>query len=355
MYAEGRGSGKHRKYYYGSRAGNAKESLNPLGGNMIREMGGYFELEHFSGVEYHDGALALDCARNGLAYLIEARGISSLWVPGFLCASVDNVCARYDVDVRHYEIAADFAPDYESMRIGPSDYLYLVDYYGQLSDEDIAAAREASGGRLIVDEVMAFFRWPLAGVDTIYSCRKFFGVSDGAYLYTDACIGRELAADESHGRMGFVLGRYERPANDFFREASANNGAFAEHDIRLMSPLTHNILRAVDYPSVARRRRRNFELAASMLDEVNELSPVATDGAFMYPLLVRGGEQARRQLQARKIYISTLWPHATDREGLTRRYARDILPVIIDQRYDADDIAYECSVVREVLEGLAAS
>lgn len=322
---------------------------------MLREMGGYFELEHFTGVEYHEGALALDCARNGLAYLIEARQIPSLWIPSFLCASIDNVCKKYGLNVKHYEIVANFAPDYESIELDSSDYLYLVDYYGQLSDEDIIAAREMSGGRLIVDEVMAFFRWPLIGVDTIYSCRKFFGVSDGAYLYTNARIDRKLATDESHSRMGFVLGRYERPANDFFHEASANNGAFAEHDIRLMSPLTHNILRAVDYPSVARRRRRNFEFAASMLDEINELSPIAVDGAFMYPLLVRDGAKARKQLQARKIYISTLWPYATSHEGLSGKYARDILPIIIDQRYDTNDITYECSVVREVLEGLTAS
>lgn len=59
---------------------------------------------------------------------------------------------------------------------------------------------------------------PVEGVDTIYTCRKYFGVSDGAFLYTDTKPQRNLPQDESYDRMHFLMGRYERSASEFYNE-----------------------------------------------------------------------------------------------------------------------------------------
>lgn len=317
--------------------------------NTTREIGGYFELEHFLGHELHEGAIALDCARNCLAYLVETRDIRSLWVPYFLCSSIDFVMQRYpQVAIHQYEIAANFEPAWDTFTLGADDYLYLVDFYGQLSDEQIAAAAERAEGRIVVDEVMAYFHMPLPGLDTLYSCRKFFGVADGAYLYTTTKLDRPLATSQSHDKMGFVLGRAEGPANDYYQESVTNNKRFRQGDIELMSPITHNILRAVDYDHVARRRKENFLVLAEALDATNELKPIATSGAFMYPYLVKNGEALRKQLQQRKIYVSMLWDWALGAPGLADRYARDILPLPVDQRYDADDMRYMLDVIDEL-------
>ena len=321
----------------------------PKDSNTTREIGGYFELERFYGHELHEGALALDCARNCLAYVIEARGIESIWVPYFLCNSVDLVLARYpQVAVHKYEIAANFEPAWDTFELAGDDYLYLVDFYGQLSDEQIANVAERASGRIVVDEVMAYWHMPVDGLDTLYSCRKFIGVADGAYLYTSARIGRELEVCRSNDKMGFVLGRAEQAANDFYPGSVANNRRFREEDIQWMSPITHNLLRAVDYDRAATRRKANFEVLAEELGELNELTPRATYGAFMYPLLIEGGEKLRKQLQSRKIYVSMLWDYPLGTPGLGDRYARDILPMPVDQRYDEDDMRYMARVLREL-------
>ena len=41
------------------------------------------------------------------------------------------------------------------------------------------------GKNVIIDNVQAYFQRPIEGFDTLYSCRKYFGVPDGAVLYTD--------------------------------------------------------------------------------------------------------------------------------------------------------------------------
>lgn len=314
-----------------------------------KEIGGYLELERFYGKEYHENLLALDCARNALAYLIEARGITSLWIPAFLCSSVPIVADKYGVEVKVYPINEDFSPDYRSLTPQASDYVYLVDFYGLLPDETIRDAAARFGDHLIVDEVMAFYRRPIDDLDTIYSCRKFFGVSDGAYLATTTSIGRELPSDESWDKMSFVLGRYERPASEFYAESSNNNVRFRSQEIRTMSPITRNLMRAIDYDRTLERRRQNYAYLRKELDDINQLELVDPFGPFMYPLLLQNGRELRKPMQQRKLYISMLWDHAAAAPGVAGRYAQDILPLPVDQRYDEQDMAHMVNVLRELM------
>ena len=172
----------------------------------MKEIGGYIEFETYYGSEYHNG-IRLNCGRNCLAFLIEARNIRKIHIPYYLCSSVREVCAKYGVEIQYYHINEDFFPIID-FPIANTDYFYLVNYYGQISNTYIKnVSQEISN--LIVDNSQAFFQMPVEGIDTLYTCRKFFGVPDGAYLYTDAKIGRALDLDVSFKRMNYLLGRYE--------------------------------------------------------------------------------------------------------------------------------------------------
>ena len=50
---------------------------------MRKEIGGYLELERFTGPMLHDGALALSSGRACLSYLIEQRGIRKIALPDY--------------------------------------------------------------------------------------------------------------------------------------------------------------------------------------------------------------------------------------------------------------------------------
>jgi hypothetical protein len=314
------------------------------------EIGGYLELEHFGGREYHESALALNTARSCLLYLVEARGIERMWVPAFLCDSVPQSLAAAGVEVLPYEVREDLRPDYGSIDIHEGDYLYLVDYYGQLGEKDILAARDLCGDRLVLDEVQAFFRRPLPGIDTIYCCRKFFGVPDGGYLYTDAHLGRELPQARSSQHMAHILGRMDDGANAHYGEYSTSERLFGSESVATMSDITHNLLRAIDYKAVADARLRNFSLVNERLGQRNELAPVVQPGAYMYPFLTRDASPIRKAMQQRKVYVPTLWPGSAKLDGMSGRLSRDILPLPIDQRYGADDMNYVCDLLLELLD-----
>ena len=310
----------------------------------MKEIGGYVELDTYTGKMLHGDGIKLNCGRNALAYIIKARNIKKLWMPKFMCDSCDKVLSDNNVEIRYYSIELDFKPVIREW----DGWLYIVNFYGQLSNEYLSSL----GDRIIVDNAQAYFQDPISGVDTLYTCRKFFGVADGAILYTDKILQVE-DQDESFNRMNFLLGRYERSAGEFYQEYVANNHLFRNEPIKSMSKLTENLLHGIDYEMVKKKRSQNFCYLHDKLHSNNKLSLSTPEGAFMYPLYIENGTVVRKQLQAKKIYIPTLWPAVFNlcRENeLEYDLARNILPLPIDQRYDMGDMA---CLVKEICRCLA--
>lgn len=193
----------------------------------MREIGGYIELDRYYLPMLHEEAVALNCGRNALAYLIRTKGIKKLYIPLFLCDSVSGVCEREGVPYGYYNINTDFLPSQE-ISLGEKEWFYLVNYYSQLSNEQIEYYKKKYK-RVIVDNAQSYFQKPVPGVDTLYTCRKYFGVTDGALLYSDTISNNDFPVDESYERMGFLLGRFERPAVEFYAEYTANNKLFIRY------------------------------------------------------------------------------------------------------------------------------
>ena len=306
----------------------------------MKEYGGYIELDTYRLPMLHDGATALNCGRNCLAYLIKAKNIRKIKLPYFMCDSVFNVCKKYGAEMSFYHVDEHFKP--ADLSLDSDEWLYVMNYYGQLTGEYLSELKERYG-RVIIDNAQAYFNEPLPGTDTLYTCRKYFGVADGAFLYTDAQLDEQLPEDESFDRMRFLLGRFERTASEFYGDNQQNNRRFADEPIKQMSKLTKNLLHGIDYEFVKQRRTSNFKLYHDRLKDVNELDLREAGGAFAYPLLIKNGADIRKALQQKKIYVPTLWPNVRSSKpdnSLEHRLAGDILPLPADQRYSANDIDF---------------
>lgn len=311
----------------------------------MKEIGGYIELDTCRQAMLHEDAILLNCGRNALAYLLEAKGKKKLYLPYFLCDSVANVCKKYGVEVAFYHIGENWLP--KDLVIDGDAWLYIVNFYGQITREDLARLAEVHNN-VIIDNAQAYFDAPLANVDTLYTCRKFFGVSDGAILYTNSKLERSLEIDESFNRIHYILGRYERTASEFYEEAAQNNDIFDNEPIKEMSRLTKNLLRSIDYEYVKQVRTNNFAYLHEKLREVNKLNIRLIEGAFMYPLLIDDGMKIRKQLQQMKIYIPTLWPNVLEEckpDTLEYKFAAEILPIPVDQRYGFKDMEHLVNVI----------
>lgn len=312
----------------------------------MKEIGGYIELDTYNLPMWHNSALALNCGRNCLAFLIQTKKIHRIMLPYFLCGSVQDVCRREGVEIRFYHVDFHFCP--EEIRLREDEWLYVVNYYGQLKNTFLVEIAEKYK-RVIVDNAQAFYQDPINGIDTIYTCRKYFGVADGAFLYTDveaAFMEDGMRRDESYDRMRFILGRFERTASEFYSEYVENNEFFADEPVKRMSKLTENLLHGIDYEAVKRCRTSNFQILHKALREVNRLELSVPEGAFMYPLYAECGREMRRRLREEQIFIPTLWPDAAG-DSVEADMAENILPLPVDQRYGEEEMKF---ILKKVME-----
>uniref|UniRef100_UPI003FEE188A hypothetical protein n=1 Tax=Roseburia sp. TaxID=2049040 RepID=UPI003FEE188A len=317
----------------------------------MREFGGYIEIEHYKGNEYHTGCLALNSGRNCLRYLIRARQIRKIMLPRLQCQVIEEVCRREGVQIQWYEVKALEKP-YQDEQLEEEVFLYLINYYGQL-EKNYLEKLLAGHKRVIVDNAQDFFCGPIEGVDTIYTCRKFFGVPDGAYLYTDAQADFTLQADFSYDRMGFLLGRYECGAEKFYQNYRENEAWMDKQGLSAMSALTHNILRSIDYERVEQTRTSNAKRLDAGLGENNLLTVKNMTGAYLYPYFCADGEKLRKKLIERKIFVPVLWQNVLedcDIDTAEYNFSKNMVPLPCDQRYTENDMDEVIAAVKELEE-----
>lgn len=317
----------------------------------MKEIGGYFGLEELINNEYYKDSIPLNNGRNALLYILKAKRIKKLYIPYYLCDVISEMLKINNYDFEYYRIDFDFMPILNK-KIGKDEYIYIVNYYGQQTNEKIINLKKQFG-QIIMDYTHAFFQKPITGIDTIYTCRKFFGVSDGAYMSTDMKLDEETESDISKDRMTHVLGRYEGSASDYYNSFRRIDESFKTEPIKYMSNLTHNILGAIDYERVRQIRNENYAYLESKIVGHNKLKLIAPDGPFAYPFYVEAGMDIRKILAQKNIYIPTLWPNVindTLEKSIEYKYAANILPLPCDQRYGVEDMEFIVEEMKKCID-----
>ncbi len=303
----------------------------------MKEIGGYFGLEEFTGTAYHRDAVAVNSGRNALLYILKARNYHKLYIPYFLCDSVSELCKREGYAYEEYAVDRSFMPLLDKMPAA-GECVYIVNFYGQLSCAQ-AEHLQARYGNIIFDNVQAFFQKPVSGMDTVYSCRKFFGVPDGGYVYCDAPFQGVLETDRSKDRMVHILGRFEETGSAYYGAFQDNDESFYDLPLKAMSPITRNLLNVVPYDEVRAKRNRNFSYLSEHLGALNGIEVQPIDGAYCYPFYCENGMTLRKRLAEQRIYVAILWPNVLSLDGtLEQDMAANILPLPCDQRYDIEDM-----------------
>ncbi len=315
----------------------------------MKEIGGYLEIDQYELPMLHEGALALNCGRNCLAYLIKAHHIKNIVLPKLLCDCVHDVCKRERVRVRHYSVNTDFLP--EDIYLNSDEWLYVVNYYSQLGQETLEQIIKRYK-HVIIDNSHAYFQMPIKGVDTLYTCRKFLGVADGAFLYTDMMHQSDMVRDISCQRTQFLFGRYEQSASEYYKDFLNNEDFFSREPVKRMSRLTENMLHAVNYDKIRDIRTANFLYLHDRLKTYNCLKLSVPSGAYMYPLYISDGYKIREELKKEKIYIPILWPNVLKECGpdeLEYDMAYNILPLPVDQRYNSSEMDFIIKKIERLL------
>ena len=240
----------------------------------------------------------------------------------------------------------------EDLKVSDGSGVLLVNYFGLL--DEFILEQQKQYDMVIIDCTQAFFCPPVLrkGVDNIYSCRKFIGVADGAYLIAEDSQADQFTSEDSWPSYLALCKAHERGTNAAYMESLENEKRFL-NERNGMSKLTKKILRAVDYKSIKQKRRTNFAYLEQTLCERNRLKLPLNQGVpYLYPYWVREGTgpYIKAKLLEERIYIPTLWRECLDvcaPHELEYQWTNDLVCLPIDQRYDENDMK---EIVKKVMD-----
>ena len=338
----------------------------------MQPIGGYFSLELNEGSEYHAGALRLNAGRYALEYILRARKYEKVYLPYYICDSVLQPLERLGIAYEFYHINEQLEP---AVKLHPKEdeAVLYVNYFGlknRMSSTFCYAYKNT-----ILDQTQAFYseQGNKAAIereqnqaclgfaereqarqkvkyedmsiqcDTFYSCRKYFGVPDGAYLYTDCLLDEELPQDESFERMTFLTKRIDRSPQEGYADFHANDKALSKVGIKRMSKLTEAMMRGFDYSAKANKRIRNFHMLDKGLRETNRFKWDMDYGTvpLVYPYYVEDGARLRQYLIEHQVFCARYWPNVQEwckPEDWEYQLAENLVCLPVDQRYGIEDM-----------------
>ena len=315
----------------------------------MKPIGGYFSLELPFHEEYHKDALRLNTGRNCLEYILRARQYRKVYLPYYTCDVVLEPFHKLKVEYEFYHIDINFELA-QIITLHEGEALLYTNYYG-LKQNYVEILASQYGNQLIVDSTQAFYAKPIPGIDTFYTCRKFFGVPDGAYLYTDKLLYMELEQDVSWNRMSFLAKRLDLGAEAGYADFRELSEKLVGQPIKIMSELTLRLMQSIDYDDVFKQRRSNFIILQQSLGETNKLDSSLDNECvpMVYPYLPENGEQLRQYLIKNKVFVAKYWPNVvkwTPVNSYEILLTNRLIPVPIDQRYGIDDMYLINDIIR---------
>jgi len=315
----------------------------------MNSLGGYFGMELRKGNEYHKNAIRLNTARNALELILKNRKLKKVYIPYYTCDVILEPLHKLNLEYEFYSINKNFEPVFNYDAIKANEGFLYTNYFG-LKDTFIASLTGIYKN-LIIDNSQAFFALPQPGVSTYYSCRKFFGVPDGAYLYLDGVIEKGFPNDSSIERFSHLLKRIEYNAETGYEDFKANEIILQWQPIKKMSNLTKALLCNIDYNFVSQRRRQNFLTLHKSLIHLNKLKLNLDEQSvpMIYPLrLFR--PNLKQHLIDKKIFVPTYWPEILKKNSdasIEYQFAKEIIHLPVDQRYDIKNMKYIIKVITE--------
>ena len=322
---------------------------------MSREIGSFIELQFPKGLEYYKGdknIARLNTGRAAIWYAFRLLGCKSIWLPYYQCDTVRAFLRRKGVEIKYYHIDTHFNP--VDLKPEKDEAVLLVNYYGVMSANRMRQLAEPFGNA-IIDNSQAFFSRPLDGCMNVYSCRKFIGVPDGAYIIGDKA---ERFVDDyeqcfSSDTSLFMLQRIEYGCEGkAYQSRQINEHRIDSEDCMKMSKLTRAILDGTDYDYIRNKRKENFAIARDLFDNINCLNAAEyyddETVPMVYPLLIED-DGLLEQLQKAKHFQGHWWSYLcgelpnTTAENWISRY---LIPITIDQRYGDTELNTICATVK---------
>ncbi len=318
--------------------------------SRAKSIGGYVELQlHKTGI-YHPDLIKLNTGRNALEYILKIREYKIIYIPYFTCEVILEPIKKLGLTYFFYETDENLEPVFDFNILTDQCCFLYTNYFGLKNN--LVKALASSVKNLIVDNAQAFYAAPVEGTDTFYSCRKFFGVPDGAYLSLSVYKRLQLGRDRSVHRCSHLLKSIDSGIEAGYADYLENNRRLENNNIKRMSWLSQNILESIDYEACATARQQNFDYLSDHLSGINylNLERNTEDIPMVYPFLIDKPSLKRKMIK-HKIFIATYWPNVFNwakTDSWAYYLAKNLVAIPIDHRYGEEDMEHILHVLKSI-------
>ena len=319
------------------------------------EIGSFIELQFNNGNEYYKGdsdIARLNSGRCAIWHAFRLTKCNLIWLPYYQCDTVRDFLKRKNVNIKYYHIDENFDPT--DLYQGDNEAVLLVNYYGIMSGNRMASLA-AKYSNVIIDNSQAFFNKPLPDCYNVYSCRKFIGVPDGAYVIGKNAENFVDEYEQSHSSDTslFLLQRIEYGCEGkAYHSRMQNEHRIDTEDCMKMSVLTRTVLDGTDYELIISKRKENFKIAKDLFIDTNKIDAMKyydeNTIPMVYPLVIEN-DHLLEKLQKAKHFQGHWWSYICDEMPSTtfeHWLSKFIVPITIDQRYGKRELEFINSVVR---------
>ncbi|RDC55820.1 hypothetical protein DU508_16295 [Pedobacter chinensis] len=322
----------------------------------MKEIGGYFELElHQGNANFHDTPYRFNSGRAALGFILDNLKPVNVYVPFYTCDALLEPLKKLGINYTFYEI--DQSLEIKSLpKLLANEMLLYINYF-DIKVKYTEYLSQRYKDKLICDCTQSYFLKG-NGVSWYFnSCRKFFGVPDGSFLYTPKetdwlSIYEQLEPNENF-LTAHLFARFNgetQKGYPFFQDNEALNG----QQISQISKLSSYLLSNIDEQHAINSRKANFGFLHQALKDSNHLPilPSVDSSSSFYPYLP-GKLMDKRQFWKLLVFIPNFWNECVQRQGNeqfpTEVYLSEhLIPIPIDHRYQSEDLVRILDIIKNL-------
>lgn len=208
-----------------------------------------------------DSSLFVNAGRNALRYIIRALSIKEIFIPYYTCPSVWQAIRIENCEIKFYHIDKNFMPEQEFEK---DSFILYTNYFGISSNNVLKLAEKYKN--LIVDNSQAFYMPPF-GIASFNSVRKFFPLTDGAFVFSKKTLNDNFLFDTSYLELEEHYGELSSENYDIYK----NRNFDIDLDIRRASELATNKFLELDLEKERKERLEKFKILDKLLNKHNQL------------------------------------------------------------------------------------
>jgi len=266
----------------------------------------------------------LNSGRNALRYIIRAFSIKEIHLPYYTCPSIWQAARAEDCSIKFYHIDENFIPTTE---FEENDFILYTNYFGISSKNVIDLANKYKN--LIIDNSQAFFMPPI-GIASFNSARKFFPLTDGAFLFSQKMLDDNFLHDVSFIELEEHYGKLSSDNYHIYQ----NRDFDIELDIKLASELATESFLELNMEQDQKERIEKFNLLNSKLKKYNKIDITLSefDVPFIYPFIEKDKDIT---IKLDNYQFEKLW--GTQPENTVEGFLQhNLIPIPIDFRFSKD-------------------